>query len=80
MHDQASYLLLEPSMSAVNQNLSLVKDCMLSIETCQVLIAQSIIHSGYIHRDIRHSGSKHFEIRHSGPHPNCQGNDTNKVI
>ena len=69
MHVQASYILLEPSMSAVNQNLSLVKDCMLSIETCQVLIDQSIRHSGYMRRDIRHSGIRHFGFRHSGPHP-----------
>ena len=41
---------------------------MLSIETCQVLIDQSIRHSGYMHRDIRHSGIRHFGIRHSGPH------------
>ena len=69
MHVQASYILLEPSRSAVNQNLSLVKDCMLSIETCQVLIDQSIRHSGYMHRDIRHSGIRHFGFRHSEPHP-----------
>ena len=45
------------------------KDCMLSIETCQVLIDQSIRHSGYMHRDSRHSGIRHFGIRHSGSHP-----------
>ena len=70
MHVQASYLPLEPSMSAVNQNLSLVKDCMLSIETCQVLIDQSIRHSGCMHSNARHSGIRHFGFRHSWPHPN----------
>ena len=65
----SSVILLEPSTSAVNQNLSLVKDCMLSVETCQILIDQSIRHSGYMHRDIRHSDIRHFGFRHSGPHP-----------
>ena len=73
MHVQASYILLEPSISAVNQNLSLVKHCMLSIKTCQVLIDQSIRHSGRMHSSVRRSGIRHFGVRHSGPHPLCLG-------